>query len=149
MAAANFAGSAISGWLADRIGDRQITFAGAVVTGCGLLLAGTTGGTPTMGAVVFATVVLGFGFGIHQAAVYSLTLRGTPSRHVGASSAALSVSQTIGTVLSIALMTTLLNWQQSANGGSFIEAYRFSYIAAAGIAVLAGAVVFKMPANKT
>ena len=149
MAAANFAGSAISGWLADRIGDRQITFAGAVVTGCGLLLAGTTGGTPTMGAVVFATVVLGFGFGIHQAAVYSLTLRGTPSRHAGASSAALSVSQTIGTVLSIALMTTLLNWQQSANGGSFIEAYRFSYIAAAGIAVLAGAVVFKMPANKT
>ena len=55
-----------------------------------------------------------------------------------------SVSQTIGTVLSISLMTMLLNWQQSTNGGSFIEAYRFSYFAAAGIAMLAGVVVLKI-----
>ena len=145
MAATNFAGSAIAGWLADRIGDRRITFVGAAMTAAGLVLAGTAGSSPTMGAVVFATVVLGFGFGIHQAAVYALTLRGAPSEHAGAASAALSVSQTIGTVLSIALMTTLLNWQQSINGGSFVEAYKFSYIAAAGIAVLAGVVVLKKP----
>ena len=149
MAAANFAGSAIAGWLADHVGDRRITFVGAAITAGGLVLAGTAGGSPTMGAVVFATVVLGFGFGIHQAAVYSLTLRGTPSEHIGATSAALSVSQTIGTVLSISLMTTLLNWQQSTNGGSFIEAYRFSYFAAAGIAMLAGVVVLKIRVKRT
>ena len=149
MAATNFAGSAIAGWLADRVGDRQITFAGAAMTAVGLVLAGTTGSSPSMGAVVFATVVLGFGFGIHQAAVYALTLRGAPSEHAGAASAALSVSQTIGTVLSIALMTTLLNWQQSTNGGSFVDAYKFSYLAAAGIAVLAGVVVLKMPASRS
>ncbi len=148
MAASNFAGSAIAGWLADRIGDRRITFAGAAITAVGLVMAGTAGSSPTIGTVVFATAVLGFGFGIHQAAVYALTLRGTPSEHVGAASAALSVSQTVGTVLSIALMTTLLNWQQSVNGGSFVDAYRFSYIAAAGIAVLAGVIVFKNPVNR-
>ncbi|MCZ6539875.1 MAG: MFS transporter [Chloroflexi bacterium] len=148
MAATNFAGSAIAGWLADRVGDRRITFVGAATTAVGLVLVGTAGSSPTMGAVVFATVVLGFGFGIHQAAVYALTLRAAPSRHAGATSAALSVSQTIGTVLSIALMTTLLNWQQNINGGSFVEAYRFSYIAAAGVAVLAGVVVFKNPARR-
>jgi MFS family permease len=149
MAATNFAGSAVSGWFADRIGDRRVTFLGAIMTAVGLTLAGTAGSTPAMGAVIFATVVLGFGFGIHQAAVYALTLRGAPSEHAGAASAALSVSQTIGTVLSIALMTTLLNWQQSTNGGSFVDAYRFSYIAAAGIAVLAGLVVFKMPGKRS
>ena len=149
MAATNFAGSAVAGWLADRFGDRRITFMGATMTAIGLVLAGTAGSSPTMGAVVFAIVVLGFGFGIHQAAVYALTLRGAPVEHAGAASAALSVSQTIGTVLSIALMTTLLSWQQSANGGSFVDAYRFSYIVAAGIAVLAGVIVLKIPASRS
>jgi MFS family permease len=145
MAATNFAGSAIAGWLADRVGDRRITFLGAAMTAIGLVMVGTVGSSPAMAAVVFATVVLGFGFGIHQAAVYSLTLRGAPSEHTGATSAALTVSQTIGTVLSIALMTSLLSWQQTVNGGSFVEAYRVSYIAAAGVAVLAGVIVLKKP----
>ena len=148
MAATNFAGSAVAGWLADRVGDRQITFLGAAMTAVGLLMVGTAGSSPTMGHVVFATVVLGFGFGIHQAAVYALTLRGTPSERVGATSAALTVSQTIGTVLSISVMTTLLTWQQSVNGGSFVEAYRFSYIAAAAIAVAAGVVVLRRPRSR-
>ncbi|MDP6666312.1 MAG: MFS transporter [Dehalococcoidia bacterium] len=143
MAAANFTGSALAGWLADRIGDRRVTFLGSTVTAIGLVLAGTAGGAPTMAAVVFSTVVVGFGFGVHQAAVYALTLRGAPSEHAGAASAALSVSQTIGTVLSIALMTSLVSWQQSTHGASFVDAYGFSYIAAAGIAVLSGLVVFK------
>ena len=137
------------GWLADRFGDRRITFTGAAMTAIGLVLAGTAGSSPTMGAIVFAIVVLGLGFGIHQAAVYALTLRGAPVEHAGAASAALSVSQTIGTVLSIALMTTLLSWQQSVNGGSSADAYRFSYIVAAGIAVLAGMIVLKNPAGRS
>lgn len=143
MAGMNFAGSALGGWLADRVGDRRIVFAGTALVATGLVLAGTAGEAPTMGAIVFATIVLGFGFGIHQAAVYALTLRGAPGDHAGAASAALTVSQTIGTVLSIALMTSLLNWHQSANNASFVDAYKFSYLVAAGIAVLSGVVVFK------
>ena len=149
MAATNFAGSAIAGWLADRFGDRRITFMGASMTAIGLALVGTAGSSPSMGAVVFSIVVVGLGFGIHQAAVYALTLRSAPGEHAGAASAALSVSQTVGTVLSIALMTTLLSWHQSSNGGSFVDAYRFSYIVAAGIAVLAGVIVFKNPASRS
>jgi len=41
----------------------------------------------------------------------------------------------------------LLSWQQSTNGGSFVEAYRITYLAAAGIAVLAGAIVIKNHPN--
>jgi MFS family permease len=143
MAGMNFAGSSVAGWLADRVGDRPITFIGTIITATGLILAGSAGSAPTMATVVIATAVLGFGFGIHQAAVYALTLRGTPSEHTGAISAALTVSQTIGTVLSIALMTSLINWQQSSNGSTFVEAYRFTYFIAAGIAVVAGVIVLK------
>ena len=148
MAGMNFAGSALSGWLADRAGDRRITFLGTALTAIGLVMVGSAGASPAMSTVVIATAVLGFGFGIHQAAVYALTLRGTPSEHAGATSAALTVSQTLGTVLSIALMTSLLSWQQDSNGASFVEAYRFSYLVAAGIAVLSGIVLVKLPRNR-
>lgn len=148
MAGMNFAGSGIAGWLADRVGDRPITFAGTIVTAVGLLMAGSSGSDPTMITVVIATTVLGLGFGMHQAAVYALTLRGTPSEHAGATSAALTVSQTLGTVLSIALITTILNWQQSSNGSTFYEAYRFSYYVAAVIAVISGLVVVRRRNNE-
>jgi MFS family permease len=145
MAGMNFAGSALAGWFTDRVGDRPVTLVGTAITALGLLLAGIAGASPTMSTVAIATAVVGFGFGMHQAAVYALTLRGAPREHTGATSAALTVSQTIGTVLSIALMTSLLSWQQSSNGASFVEAYRFSYLVAAGIAVVAGLIVLKIP----
>jgi MFS family permease len=144
MAGMNFAGSGLAGWMADRVGDRPITFAGTIITAVGLVLAGSAGASPTMSTVVISTAVLGLGFGMHQAAVYALTLRGAPSEHTGATSAALTVSQTLGTVLSIALMTSLFNWQQSSNGASFVEAYRFSFFVGAAIAVMAGVVVLKI-----
>ena len=147
MAGMNFVGSAVAGYLADRVGDRLITFIGAMLTAIGLALAGTQGNTPAIALVVLATAVIGVGFGAHQAAVYALTLRGTPTEYTGSTSAGLTVSQTIGTVVSIALMTSLLSWQQSTNGGSFVEAYRITYLAAAGIAVLAGAIVIKNQPN--
>jgi len=149
MAGMNFAGSGLAGWLTDRLGDRPITVFGTALTAVGLVLVGTAGATPTMMTVVIGMAVVGFGFGIHQAAVYALTLRGAPSEHAGATSAALTVSQTIGTVASIALMTSLLKWQQSSNGDSFVEAYRFSYLGAAGIAVLSGVIVLRMRRSRS
>ncbi len=144
MAAMNFVGSGLAGWMADRVGDRPVTLIGTIITAVGLLMAGAAGAAPTMATVVAATVVLGLGFGMHQAAVYALTLRGAPSEHAGATSAALTVSQTIGTVFSIAIMTSLMNWQQSSTGASFVEAYRFVYIVAAGIAVFSGVIVLNI-----
>lgn len=149
MAGMNFVGSALAGWLADHVGDRRITFVGTIITAIGLYLAGNAGASPTMSSVVIGTAVLGLGFGMHQAAVYALTLRRAPSEHAGATSAALTVSQTIGTVLSIALMTSILSWQQSSNGGSFVEAYRFAYLTAAIIAVTAGLIVLKLPRKRS
>ena len=143
MAGMNFLGSGIAGWLADRVGDRPITFIGTILTATGLVFVGTAGENPEMSRVVISTAVLGFGFGMHQAAVYALTLRGTPSEYAGSTSAALTVSQTIGTVMSIALMTTLLNWRQESQSATFAEAYQFAYFIAAGIAVVSGVIVLR------
>jgi MFS family permease len=144
MAAMNFIGSGIAGWLADRAGDRPITFIGTILTAIGLAFAGTAGDNPEMSRVVISTAVLGLGFGIHQAAVYALTLRGTPSEYAGSTSATLTVSQTIGTVMSIALMTSLLNWRQDSHDATFNEAYQFAYFTAAGIALVSGMIVLRL-----
>ena len=144
MAGMNFIGSGIAGWLADRAGDRPITFIGTILTAIGLAFAGTAGDNPEMSRVVISTAVLGLGFGIHQAAVYALTLRGTPSEYAGSTSASLTVSQTIGTVMSIALMTSLLNWRQDSHNATFAEAYQFAYFTAAGIALVSGMIVLRL-----
>ena len=147
MAGMNFIGSGIAGWLADRAGDRPITFIGTILTAVGLVMAGTAGEDPEMRRIVISTAVLGLGFGIHQAAVYALTLRGTPSEHAGSTSAALTVSQTIGTVMSIALMTSLLNWRQDSQNATFAEAYQFAYFTAAVIALVSGVIVIRIRRN--
>ena len=144
MASMNFLGSGIAGWLADRAGDRPIIFIGTILTAIGLVFVGTAGDNPEMSRVMISTAVLGLGFGIHQAAVYALTLRGTPSEYAGSTSAALTVSQTIGTVMSIALMTSLLNWRQSSHNATFAEAYQFAYFTAAGIALVSGMIVLRL-----
>ena len=87
--------------------------------------------------------MIGLGFGIHQAAVYALTLRRVPSQHSGVTSAALTVSQTIGTVLSIAIVTSIINWRLSVPETSFAEAYKFANFLMALVAIIAGLIVIK------
>ena len=150
MSAAGFAGSSAGGWLADRIGDRRATFAGAALTAAGLACVGTLGGDATLIAVGLRAALVGFGFGFHQGAVYALTMRATPREHAGAGSAMLAVSQTIGTVASIAIMTSILAWRQDAAAtglsetAAFLAGYRHAYLVAAAVAVAAGAVVVNL-----
>ncbi len=149
MSAAGFVGSSVGGWLADRIGDRRATFTGAAITAVGLVCVGTAGADAGLGSVALRVAVIGFGFGFHQGAVYVLTMRATPRERAGASSAMLAVAQTIGTVASIAIMTTLLAWRQDSAGPgltdaeAFLAGYRDTYLVAAGVAVAAGAVVLR------
>ena len=151
MSAAGFGGSTAGGWLADRIGDRRSTFAGAALTAAGLVLVGILGADASMTEVVLSVALVGFGFGFHQGAVYALTMRATPREHAGAGSAMLAVAQTIGTVASIAIMTSVLVWRRDAlapelsEAGAFLAVYRYAYLVAAGVAVAAGAAVVALP----
>ena len=150
MSAAGFVGSSAGGWLADRIGDRRSTFAGAALTAAGLASVGTLGGDATVAEVVLRVALVGFGFGFHQGAVYALTMRAAPREHAGAGAAMLAVAQTIGTVASIAIMTSVLAWRRDAvaaslsDTGAFLEGYRYACLVAAGVAVAAGACVISL-----
>jgi MFS family permease len=146
MASATLLGTSSGGWFADRAGDRRTTVLGAAVAAGGLWTAGgMTGGTQL--ALVFASVaLLGFGFGIHQAAVYALTLRRTDTRYAGSASAALAVAQTVGTVLSISIMTSVLalRERQVSTGAEhsmpFLTAYG-DVLMLAAIVTLAGGMI--------
>jgi hypothetical protein len=45
-------------------------------------------------------------------------------------------------------MTSILSWQQSSNGATFVEAYRFTYFIAAGVALLSGLILLKLRRSK-
>ncbi|MBM3957594.1 MAG: MFS transporter, partial [Gemmatimonadetes bacterium] len=147
MSAAGFAGSAAGGRLADRAGDRRSAFGGAVLTAAGLACVGTLDGEAAVGMVGLCAAVVGFGFGFHQGAVYALTMRATPDERAGAGSAMLAVTQTIGTVASIAILTSVVAWRRAAvapalpETEAFLAGYRYAYLLAAAVALAAGAVV--------
>jgi uncharacterized membrane protein YkgB len=123
------------------------TITGAAIAAGGLLLVGTQDAESGVAVVGLSAAVMGLGFGVHQAAVYALALRGTDRRHAGAASATLAVAQTIGTVLSIAIMTSVLAWKQS-DGASFISGYRDVYVLAAIVTVAGGVIALKVPFNR-
>ncbi len=145
MAAATLVGSGIGGWLADRLGDRRVTFGGAAVSAAGLWMVGVMTDESAVVLVGIWAAVMGLGFGGHQAAVYALTMRRTASVYSGSASSALAVAQTIGTVTSIAVMTSLLTWQQgrsdsASESGAFLDAYGVVVPVAAVVTLVGGLV---------
>lgn len=147
MAAATLAGAASGGWLADRFGDRSTTLGGALIAAAGAgsmaLMTESTG----LAVVAALAVALGIGFGAHQAAVYALTLRAIDVRHSGAASASLAVAQTLGTVTSIAVLTSALSWRQSSYesenaASSFLNAYGDVMVIAALVTIAGGLIPF-------
>ena len=148
MAAAGFAGSVVGGWFADRIGDRTTTISGSFILAFGLIWVANLGSGAFFIVVGASVALLGLGFGIHQAAVYALTMRKIPIQHAGSSSAMLAVTQTVGTVCSITLMTSILNWRHQTALGSngdeisaFVTAFHDTYLIAASVALVAALVV--------
>ena len=151
VAGASTAGSIIGGWLADRLGDRVITAVGAAFTAAGLLWIAGLDAESSLPGIAMRIALAGFGFGLHQAAVYALAMRRTRPEHAGAGSAVMAVAQTIGVPLSIAFGTAIFTWREDLalragieTTDAFIGAFQDAYIAAAVVAVLAGLVVMRV-----
>ena len=136
------------GWLADRIGDRMVTAAGAGVTAIGLVWIAGLDAESSLPGIVIRIGLAGAGFGLHQAAVYSLAMRRAAPEHAGAGSAVLAVAQTLGTPLSITFGMVIFTWREDSAldaglsaSDAFVGAFQDAYYAAAAVAVLAGLVV--------
>jgi len=148
MGALTFVGSAIGGWLSDRLGDRAMTVVGSLSTAGGLFWMSRIDDTVSLPEVAVRAGFIGLAFGIHQSSVYALTMRRVQSQMAGAASATLAVTQTIGTVISVSIGTMIFSWREDAalerglsEAGAFIDAYGDAFLVAAAVAVLAGVVV--------
>jgi MFS family permease len=141
MALAQFVGSAVAGWIADRLGDARVTLAGAALAALGLVALGSFDHATGMLLVAGGALLVGLGFGIHQAAAYSLTLRDVHPTHAGPAAATLAVTQTVGTAASIAVMTSLLAWRSRVHVDApdpFLASYSDIYLVSAALTLLAG-----------
>ncbi|MCH7734325.1 MAG: MFS transporter [Chloroflexi bacterium] len=155
MGASTFVGSTAGGWLADRLGDRVMTVVGAVGTAGGLLWMSQISDTASLPEVALRAGAVGLAFGIHQSSVYALTMRHVSGDRAGAASATLAVTQTIGTVLSVSIGTMIFSWRERlaleeglSEAGAFIDAYGDAFLAAAGVALIAGVIVIGKRATK-
>jgi len=136
------------GLLSDQIGDKFTTIVGSIISATGLLLILITLNNGNLSLIQLATIVHGLGFGIHQSSVYALNLRDTEGNSTGLFSATLSVSQTVGTVFSIALFGSLFIWISETYDNTLL-AYKLSFIAASIITLLGGIIVISRGFNTT
>ena len=128
------------GLLSDQIGDKFTTLVGSIVSAAGLLLLLTTLNNGNLSLIQLATIINGLGFGVHQGSVYALNLRNSEGQSSGLFSATLSVSQTLGTVLSIALFSSLFVWISNTTT-DILLAYKLSFVGASIITMLGGIIV--------
>ena len=136
------------GLLSDQIGDKFTTLVGSIVSAAGLLLLLTTLNNGNLSLIQLATIINGLGFGVHQGSVYALNLRNSEGQSSGLFSATLSVSQTLGTVLSIALFSSLFVWISNTTT-DILLAYKLSFVGASIITMLGGIIVISRGFNTT
>ena len=103
MAAAMSFASAVSGWLSDHIPPRHVGLAGACIVAGGLGWMSMLDGESSTAEVGMRIAAVGLGLGSFQAAAYSMVLKSMPAGRFGTGSGSLSLSQSMGSVLSVAL----------------------------------------------
>ncbi|MEZ0339731.1 MFS transporter [Mycobacterium sp. pV006] len=108
-------GALIGGWLATRVGDRIIAFAGLLIAAGGYLLISKwpvdlLAARHDLGVISLPTLdtdlaIAGFGLGLVIGPLTSATLRVVPSAQHGIASAAVVVSRMIGMLIGIAALS--------------------------------------------
>ena len=104
MASFHTAFSGVGGWLCDRIGTLSVGVLGLVIIAGGLVYMSFLDADSGMFQVGLRISVVGIGLGLFQAAAYALMLGSVSPERFGTASAALSLGQAFGTVLSVAVV---------------------------------------------
>ncbi len=151
MALLNTGFSGFGGWLCDRTGALPVGVAGLVVLAGGLAGMSFLDASSGLAQVVIRIAVVGMGLGLFQSAAYASTMSSVAPDRLGTASAALSLSQAFGTVLSVALiggLFALINERhltelagagltlQELQGRAFIQAFQDIFRLGAAIACL-------------
>ena len=162
MAFLNTGFSGAGGWLCDRIATLPVGVTGMVVMAGGLVYMGFLDSGSGLDQVGLSIAVVGIGLGFFQAAAYALMLGSVVPERAATASAALSLAQASGTVLSVAIIggifalsedyhlaglagSALPSAEQEAK--AFVQAFQDVFRLGAAI-TLAGAVVFLLARHR-
>ena len=104
MAGLNIVFSTLGGWLCDRIGVQPVGMAGLAALAAGLMYMGFLDSQSGVAQIGSRIAIVGAGIGLFQSAAYALMMASIPPQRFGTASAALSLSQAFGTVLSVAVI---------------------------------------------
>ena len=120
------------------------------MAGC-LLYLGLSDISTTLGSVGLRIGIVGTGLGLFQASTYSLMMGSVPSERFGTAGAALSLAQSCGRVLSVAVIGGIFGWRSDhhlaelgigleAEGGAFIKAFRDVFLIGSALGLFAALV---------
>jgi EmrB/QacA subfamily drug resistance transporter len=148
----NTISSGAGGWLCDRFNYLPVGVGGLLVMAAGLFTMSLLNTESNSWEVALRIGVVGAGLGSFQAAAYSLMLGSVPSERFGTAGAALSLSQSCGRVLAVAVIGGIFGWRADhhllglaigpeADGLAFIKAFKDVFVIGSSIGLL-GAVVF-------
>ena len=148
----NTISSGAGGWLCDRFNYLPVGVGGLLVMAAGLFTMSLLNTESNSWEVALRIGVVGAGLGLFQAAAYSLMLGSVPSERFGTAGAALSLSQSCGRVLAVAVIGGIFGWRADhhllglaigpeADGLAFIKAFKDVFVIGSSIGLL-GAVVF-------
>jgi MFS family permease len=151
LAALNTISSALGGWLCDRYSYLPVGFAGLLIMASGLLYMGFLDAGSGLDQVALRVAIVGAGLGLFQAATYSLMLGSVPSERFGTAGAALSLAQSCGRVLSVAVIGGIFGWRSDhhlaelavgaeSEGVAFIKAFKDVFLIGSSLGLLAALV---------
>ena len=148
----NTVSSTAGGYLCDRFSYLPVGVGGLLVMAAGLLYLGFSDASTSLSSVGLRIGVVGAGLGMFQAAAYSLMMGSVHSERFGTAGAALSLAQSCGRVLSVAIIGGIFGWRNGhyladlavgsdPGGVAFIKAFKDVFLIGSSLGLLA-AVVF-------
>ena len=152
----------MGGWLCDCLGISPVGLCGLLILALGLLSMSFLTAESALYQVVLRIGLVGAGMGMFQASAFALMLSSAPPQRISTASAAISLAQSSGTVLSVAVLGGIFALSQDYHLAGlesgvlvpldlerqvFMLAFKDVFRLGAAV-VLAGAVIFAMGYRK-
>ena len=147
----NIVSSAVGGFVCDRYSYLPVGVGGLMVMAAGLLYLGFSDMNTTLGNLGLRIGIVGSGLGLFQSATYSLMMGSVPPERFGTAGAALSLAQSCGRVLSVAVIGGVFGWRSDqylaelgigleSEGMAFIKAFRDVFLIGSSLGFFAALV---------
>ena len=147
----NTVSSTAGGYLCDRFSYLPVGVGGLLAMAAGLLYLGFSDASTSLSNVGLRIGVVGTGLGLFQAAAYSLMMGSVHSERFGTAGAALSLAQSCGRVLSVAVIGGIFGWRSDhhlaeigigleSEGVAFIKAFRDVFLIGSALGLFAALV---------